>query len=153
MLLRIPNGVSKVPNCFINSVSPAFDAPYAKPAIASRLKPAMLLVQVTWDFWLTFPLAFPASSRRRKARTEKKTEVALTLNALVKACGSVAHSVSCSWASVGFEARFSMVGPVVPALAQRRLMKPSCCVMCTAALRRSSLLVTSPWRGKMFPCC
>lgn len=84
------------PKVLTNSVVPAFDALYANPAIASRLNPAILLVPMTWDFCSRFPLAFPASRRGRKARTEKNIPVTLTLDVLVKAWESVAQSVSWS---------------------------------------------------------
>lgn len=46
----------------------------------------------------------------------------------------------------------SRLGPTVPEFATKTLMKPSALVMCSTILERSSLDVTSPFKGIILPC-
>lgn len=133
-------------------MGPAFEAEYAKPGNGIRSKPPILVVAMTWLCCSTFFLLLPASSRPRKATTEYQTATVLTFSALENSLLSVSHRNSWYCWMVGSYGMNCNVGPLMPELAIKTLMKPSDLVICSTMLARSSFFVTSPCIGRMFPC-
>lgn len=74
----IPHVGSTTASILTACVAAALLCPYAKPPVAWRLKPAMLLVTTTWLLQSRLPLRLPRSSSGRHAMVVYHTDVELT---------------------------------------------------------------------------